>query len=89
MRLNWILFFLLPTLVFAQEDTFFNKKIAEDKLKLALSLEKEHNLLESYGLIISDSLMAIKIAEPILFKIYGEKNILFQKPYRSYLINDY
>lgn len=89
MRINWILFFLLPTLVFAQEDTFFHKKIAEDKLKLALSLEKEHNLLKSYGLIISDSLMAIKIAEPILFKIYGEKNILFQKPYKSYLINDY
>jgi len=88
-RLYQILFFLLPTLAFAQEDAISHKKVAEDKLELALLLDKENNLLESYGLIVSDSLMAIKIAEPILFKIYGEKNIVFQKPYKSYLINNY
>jgi hypothetical protein len=31
----------------------------------------------------------IKIAEPVLFKTYGERNIKMQKPYKTYLIDGY
>jgi len=38
---------------------------------------------------IKDAETAIKAAEPELFSIYGEKNILAQKPYRTLEIDDY
>ncbi|MFL9845040.1 NTF2 fold immunity protein [Flavobacterium rhizosphaerae] len=40
-------------------------------------------------MILPDSITAINIAEPILFRLYGRDNILKQKPYENYLINNY
>jgi hypothetical protein len=39
-------------------------------------------LFERKGGLVSDKETAIRIAEAILFPIYGEKNIRAQKPYR-------
>jgi hypothetical protein len=36
---------------------------------------------------ISNGAVAVKVAEPVLFSIYGEDNILRQKPYQVNLID--
>jgi len=69
--------------------TILGKSYAEKELKLALSNEKQHNVVDNKSLIIKDSLTAIKVAEPILFSIYGKKNIESEKPYEIYLIDNY
>jgi len=69
--------------------TILGKSYAEQELKLTLSKEKQHNVVDNKTLIIEDSTTAINVAEPILFKIYGKENIQSEKPYETYLINNY
>ena len=69
--------------------TELGKSYAERELKLVLSEESQHNLIDNKSIIIKDNSTAIKIVEPILFSIYGKKNIESQKPYESYLIKNY
>ncbi|MBC6989495.1 NTF2 fold immunity protein [Hymenobacter sp. BT491] len=40
-------------------------------------------------LLIKDSTLAIHIAEPILFSVYGQKNIVTQRPYEMCLFDKY
>jgi hypothetical protein len=65
------------------------KNFAESELKLALSKESQHNVIDNNNVIIKDSSTAVKIVEPILFSIYGKENIENQKPYETYLIENY
>ena len=65
------------------------KKFAEGALEFALSGEKQHNVIDIERVIVKDSLTATTIAESILFGIYGESNIIKQKPYDIYHINNY
>ena len=69
--------------------TVLGKSYAEKELKLALSNEHQHNVVDNKSAIIKDSLTAISVAEPILFSIYGKKNIESEKPYEIYLIDNY
>jgi hypothetical protein len=39
--------------------------------------------------LIKDEKTLISIVEPILFQLFGEKNILSEKPYETYLFDDY
>ncbi len=48
-----------------------------------------HNVVDGKKEIISDSASAVEIAEIILFRIYGERNIKKQKPYEVYKIKHY
>jgi len=87
------IFILLLTLnSFGQtnkENEFLGRKYAEEELEIALRNKKEHNVVDNKNLIIKDSLTAIKVAETILFSIYGKELIEEQKPYKIYLINNY
>lgn len=65
------------------------KSYAEQELNLALSDSFSHNVIDNKIVIIKDSLTAIKIAEPILFSIYGKDNISNQSPYETYFIDNY
>ena len=69
--------------------TILGKSHAEKELKLALSKESQHNVIDNKNVLIKDNLTAINVAEPILFSIYGKENIESQKPYETYLINNY
>jgi hypothetical protein len=69
--------------------TEFGKSYAEKELKLALSKESQHNVIDNKSVIIKDSSTAIKVVEPILFSIYRKENIESQKPYECYLIENY
>jgi hypothetical protein len=58
------------------------------------SKQVQNALTDSNSLSFSDTLVktkkqAVAIAEPILFKIYGRKNITQQRPYEIYLIDGY
>ncbi|KUJ60061.1 hypothetical protein AR687_20115 [Flavobacteriaceae bacterium CRH] len=68
---------------------FLGKEYAQEELKIALSKEPQHNVVNGETLIIKDSISAIKIAETVLFEIYGKQNIEKQKPYETYLIDTY
>lgn len=61
-----------------------NIENAQSKLKSAL-LENEI-LTEK---VIPDSKTAVNVAEIILFKIYGEENIIKQRPYNINYFEDY
>ena len=65
------------------------KTFAENELKLALSIKSQHNFVDNKRIIIKDSLTAINIAEQILFSNYGKDIIENEKPYETYLIDNY
>jgi hypothetical protein len=95
MKLHYILFILLSTYCISgcgqsEKDSLdLEKKYAKDELNIALSAENQQNVLDFKEIIITDSVMATTIAETILFGIYGEANIIKQRPYTIYHINNY
>jgi hypothetical protein len=62
---------------------------AKKELQIALSRQKQHNVLDNGKNLIKNSVIAIKVVEPILFNIYGKKHIIDEKPYEIYLIKNY
>jgi hypothetical protein len=64
-------------------------EVAGEKLKTALTDSTQHNLVNTRRLFIPDSITAVQVAEPVLFKIYGKSNIASERPYETYLINHY
>ncbi|SHM49242.1 YbbC/YhhH family protein [Flavobacterium chilense] len=63
---------------------------AEFELKDALKGDpSQDNVVDNKKLLIKNNETAIKIAEPILFGIYGEDQIEDQKPYEIHLIDNY
>jgi hypothetical protein len=67
----------------------YGKTFAEQELKLALTDTTLHNIVDNNTILIKDSLTAISIVEPILFSIYGKDNIVFERPYETYFIDNY
>jgi len=62
---------------------------AKEELSEALNTKGIHNVVDNKSAIIKDSLTAINVAEPILFSIYGRENIIKQKPYEIYNIDNH
>ena len=94
MKQYYIIFIFVSICILAYgqsevENLKLDKKYAEKELELALSAKKQHNVLDFKEVIVKDSLMATTIAETILFGIYGETNIVKQKPYKIYHIKNY
>ena len=90
MKYILILFLTFTITACSQNDrSIMGKKFAENELELALSNKSQHNVLDNKELILKDSSTAINIAETILFSIYGKEKIESEKPYETYLINNY
>jgi hypothetical protein len=62
---------------------------AREKLKNTLSDKTLHNVIDHKEVIIKDRKSAISIAESIVFGIYGKENIVAQKPYKAYLVDNH
>lgn len=62
---------------------------ARNQLKIALSDTILHNVISTKSLIIKDKETAISVVEPVLFEVYKKKNIVKQKPYEVYFIDNY
>jgi hypothetical protein len=65
------------------------EKFAEKELELALSRQGKHTIPYDDENLIKNSSIALKIAEPILFAIYGKEPIVDKNPYEIYLIKNY
>ena len=81
--------FLFFNISYAQNSNnsiYMGRKSAEYQLKEVIANNKLHNIINSSDKIIKNEEILIKIIEPILFDIYGKKNIEEQKPYE---INDF
>ena len=62
------------------------KEHAQDQVKKAISNKTDQPF---YDTLIKTKELAISIAEPILFHIYGKKQIIKERPYECYLIEGY
>jgi len=62
---------------------------AMDQLQGSLTDSTLHNCVDRKRILIKNKNMAISIAEPILFSIYGEQKIKEQKPYKIFNIDNY
>jgi hypothetical protein len=71
------------------ERTALGKSYAKKELMAVLSRKTQHNVINNNTVVIKDSMTAISVAEPILFSIYGKNNIIEQRPYEVYLIDNY
>ena len=67
----------------------YEKSRVQNELNFALKKSNDNGNIANNLIIIKDSLTAIKIVEPILFGIYGKKNIVKQKPYKTFFIDSY
>ena len=72
-----------------QKRSSMTKENAVNELKVALSDKQQHNVVNEKTALLKTEKEAIEIAETILFSIYGTENILGQKPYDVYLIDNY
>ncbi|PJB12191.1 MAG: hypothetical protein CO119_07955 [Flavobacteriales bacterium CG_4_9_14_3_um_filter_40_17] len=60
----------------AKNDSLLSGKLyAQQELKLALNDQNQHNIIDNKRIVIKDSLTAIGVAQPILFRIYGKDQI--------------
>ena len=84
-----IIGFLISTNLQSQESEKKSNELihAEQLLDYALKNKSERKIMESP--LIPKKENAINYAENILFELYGKENIINEKPYRIYLINDY
>ncbi len=88
-------YFLLSVLLITISSYAQNKRLilgkehAQDRLTKALANEQVDNLIDNKTLILKDSTSAVKIAETVLFDIYGKQNIIEEKPYEIYLLQKY
>jgi hypothetical protein len=69
--------------------TIVGEESARQVLEQILADTSPHNVVDNKKEIISDSMMAVDIAEIILFKGYGQENIKRQRPYEIYKIKNY
>jgi hypothetical protein len=69
--------------------TILGKSYAQQELKLAFTNKEQQNVIDNKSVIIKDSVTAISVAEPILFGLYGKDNIVNQRPYEIYRIDNY
>jgi hypothetical protein len=66
-----------------------DKEYALQELKSALDNNSKNNYVDGRTVIIKDSLTAIGVAEPILFSVYGKDEIIGERPYKIFLIDNY
>jgi hypothetical protein len=90
MKYLLVIFLAFTINSFAQNKrTVLGEKYAKEELDAVLAKKLGHNVVDNKELIVKESKTAIKIAETILFEIYGKENIEEQKPYEKYLIKNY
>ena len=69
--------------------TVVGEESAKQQLEQILADTSPHNGVDNTKEIILDSIVAVDIAEIILFKGYGQENIKRQRPYEIYKIKNY
>ncbi|MBO0358112.1 hypothetical protein J0X19_09170 [Hymenobacter sp. BT186] len=73
----------------SKQEPASGQKAAIELLQAALKDSTLHNVVSSQKMLIGSSTVAVQVAEPILFNIYGKENIQSQRPYTVHLIDNY
>lgn len=74
----------------SKEHVTLGRGHAKEQLKLSLADTTLHNAAKNTEqLLIARKDVAISVAEPYLFSIYGKDAMLGEKPYEAYLIDNY
>ncbi|WP_310558968.1 hypothetical protein [Flavobacterium sp.] len=85
-----VIFLAITINSFAQNNrTHLGEKYAIEELNAVLKEKPENIIIDYNELIVKNSSTAIKIAEAILFDVFGKVNIEEQRPYEKYLIKNY
>jgi hypothetical protein len=82
----------LPCFVYAQSDPKVSKSDwpkLEEELDSSLSGNNKGNVVNSKDAILNSGIAVMGVAEAILIGIYGEKDIVKQKPYIMHHIRNY
>jgi len=85
-KLFFILFFFISCEQKVDYRIGKNPKFAGNQLSDAIRNKEQFNSLKP---LVSDEETAIKVAEPILFKIYGQEKIKEERPYEINKVNNY
>lgn len=91
-RLTILLLLLFSTSACEQRYSTERQKeqsASEKKVEDALTDTTGHNCVDNKRIIIKNEEIAINVVEPILFDMYGEENILDQRPYKVSKVKDY
>lgn len=87
---TFTLFLLATSLVTCGQNNndriILGREHAQDQIKKALTNKTTQPF---YDTLIKNKELAISIAEPILFNIYGENQIIEERPYECYLIDGF
>ncbi|WP_291147872.1 YbbC/YhhH family protein [Flavobacterium sp. UBA7680] len=90
MKYFLVVFLILSFNAYSQNKRLIlGKEYAQKELKTTLSEEAPGNYVDNERILLKDKSSAIKVAESILFGIYGKQNILDQKPYEVYFLDKY
>ncbi|HEY4540557.1 MAG TPA: NTF2 fold immunity protein [Faecalibacter sp.] len=87
-----LLFLSIINISCAQENKqqlILGEKYAKEVLEETLKNNRVHNVIDNKTPIIKNDSTAITVAESILFEIYGENNIINQRPYKIHKIENY
>jgi len=88
--MKYLFFILLSLNCYSQsKSNNLEKEYAKKELKIALSEPKFDNRIDNKTNIIADSIIAVKVAEPVLFNLYGKEDIENQKPYEIVFADNY
>lgn len=89
--MNRLIYILLLLLTFSCNSghRFLGKEVFKEILKEALENPQEKNTFRIENEFLRDKQSIVKGVEPLLFKGYGKAQILKQKPYELYKIQDH
>ena len=62
---------------------------AKERVRLTLLADKNSVALPHHKALLTSKEVAVSVAEPMLFNIYGKDNIVRQRPYEVYLIDGF
>ncbi len=91
-KLTILLLFSTCTFTWGQQsrvNSVHNKELAQKIVHQTLAADSLRKDKRSSLILLQDSAQVIAIAEQILFKAYGQKHILDQRPYHLYNIDNY
>ena len=69
--------------------TVLGEQSAKEQVRLAILADKNSVKPPHYKALLTSKEVAIAVAEPILFNIYGRDNIVRQRPYEVYLVDGF
>ncbi|MCC9019815.1 YbbC/YhhH family protein [Flavobacterium lipolyticum] len=90
MKYFFLLFLIFSFNAYSQNKRLLlGKEYAQKELEITLSEETRENYVDNERILLKDKNTAVKIAESVLFSIYGKQNIIEKRPYEIYFLDKY